>query len=119
MIEQDPPIIEYSPPKKIVIHHITKHATLQDMLKNSDPNLHTIGWCNGYMVIFTSFHGSDDIIKEALAGTTHIAGLYYCEYPEFVGTVKNSWNQEISVIDQSKESPVVAMINWIYANDKK
>lgn len=108
------PEVEYQPVKKIVIHHISKHASVEKFLTNViPPNTPSIGWCGGYLISFTNFPESDDITKEILNGTTHVASVYYCDMAEFKPTIKTQYNQEIMVIDQSNETPVVAIAQFL------
>jgi len=77
------------------------------------PNTPSIGWCGGYLISFTNFPESDDITREILNGTTHVASVYYCDMTEFKPTIKTQYNQEIMVIDQSNEIPVVAIAQFL------
>jgi hypothetical protein len=108
------PEVEYKPVQKIIIHHISKHTSVEKFLTNAiPPNTPSIGWCGGYLISFTNFPESDDITKEILDGTTHVASVYYCEMPEYKATIKTQYNQEISIIDQSNEIPVVAIAQFL------
>lgn len=108
------PEVEYKPVKKIIIHHISKHPSVEKFLTNAiPPNTPSIGWCGGYLISFTNFPESDDITKEILNGTTHVASVYYCEMPEYKATIKTQYNQEISIIGQSNEIPVVAIAQFL------
>ena len=108
------PEVEYKPVQKIIIHHISKHPAVEKFLTNAiPPNTPSIGWCGGYLISFTNFPESDDITKEILNGTTHVASVYYCEMPEYKATIKTQYNQEISIIDQSNEIPVVAIAQFL------
>jgi hypothetical protein len=108
------PEVEYKPVKKIIIHHISKHVSVEKFLKNViPPNTPSIGWCGGYLISFTNFPESDDITREILDGTTHVASVYYCDMVEFKSTIKTQYNQEIMVIDQSNEIPVVAIAQFL------
>jgi len=108
------PEVEYKPVKKIIIHHISKYASVEKFLTSAiPPNTPSIGWCGGYLVSFTNFPESDDVTREILNGTTHVASVYYCEMPELKTTIKTQYNQEILVIDQSNELPVVAIAQFL------
>jgi hypothetical protein len=108
------PEVEYKPVKKIIIHHISKHSSVEKFFSSAiPPNTPSIGWCGGFLISFTNFHESDDITREILNGITHIAAVYYCEMPEFKSTIKTQYNQEITVIDQSTEIPVVAIAEFL------
>jgi len=108
------PEVEYKPEKKILIHHISKYASVEKFLTSAiPPNTPSIGWCGGYLVSFTNFPESDDVTREILNGTTHVASVYYCEMPELKTTIKTQYNQEILVIDQSNELPVVAIAQFL------
>jgi hypothetical protein len=108
------PEVEYKPVKKIVIHHISKHASVDKFLNSAiPPNTPSIGWCGGYLISFTNFHESEDVTREILNGITHIAAVYYCEMKDFKSTIKTQYNQEITVIDQSSEIPVVAIAEFL------
>ena len=113
------PEVEYKPVEKIIIHNISKHASVEKFLTNAiPPNTPSIGWCGGYLLSFTNFTESEDITREILKGITHVASVYYCEMPEFKSTIKTQYNQEISVIDQSNEVPVVAIAEFLKKNTK-
>lgn len=108
------PEVEYQPVKKIIIHHLSKHPSVEKFLTNAiPPNTPSIGWCGGYLISFTNFPESDDVTREILNGTTHVASVYYCEMAEYKSTIKTQYNQEISVIDQSNEVPVVAIAQFL------
>ncbi|MGB9124962.1 MAG: hypothetical protein WA833_01885 [Nitrosotalea sp.] len=108
------PEVEYKPVKKIIIHHISKSASVEKFLTSAiPPNTPSIGWCGGYLISFTNFPESDDVTREILNGTTHVASVYYCEMPELKTTIKTQYNQEILVIDQSNELPVVAIAQFL------
>jgi len=108
------PEVEYKPVKKIIIHHISKYVSVEKFLTSAiPPNTPSIGWCGGYLISFTNFPESDDVTREVLNGTTHVASVYYCEMPEFKTTIKTQYNQEILVIDQSNELPVVAIAQFL------
>jgi hypothetical protein len=108
------PEVEYQPLKKIIIHHISKQPSVEKFMTNTiSPNTPSIGWCGGYLISFTNFPESDDITREILNGVTHVASVYYCDMIEFVPTIKTQHNQEIMVIDQSNETPVVAIAQFL------
>lgn len=108
------PEVEYKPVKKIIIHHISKYVSVEKFLTSAiPPNTPSIGWCGGYLISFTNFPESEDVTKEVLNGTTHVASVYYCDMPEFKSTIKTQYNQEILVIDQSNEIPVVAIAQFL------
>jgi hypothetical protein len=108
------PEVEYKPVEKIIIHNISKHPSVEKFLTNAiPPNTPSIGWCGGYLLSFTNFTESEDVTREILKGITHVASVYYCEMPEFKSTIKTQYNQEISVIDQSNEVPVVAIAEFL------
>lgn len=108
------PEVEYKPVKKIIIHHISKHASLEKFLTNAiPPNTPSIGWCGGYLISFTNFPESDDVTRDQLNGISHVAAVFYCDMPEFKSTIKTQYNQEIMVINQSSESPVVAIAEFL------
>jgi hypothetical protein len=108
------PEVEYKPVKKIIIHHISKYVSMEKFLTSAiPPNTPSIGWCGGYLISFTNFPESEDVTREVLNGTTHVASVYYCDMPEFKSTIKTQYNQEILVIDQSNELPVVAIAQFL------
>jgi hypothetical protein len=108
------PEVEYKPVKKIIIHHISKYVSVEKFLTSAiPPNTPSIGWCGGYLISFTNFPESEDVTREVLNGTTHVASVYYCDMPEFKSTIKTQYNQEILVIDQSNELPVVAIAQFL------
>ena len=108
------PEVEYKPVKKIIIHHISKYTSVEKFLTSAiPPNTPSIGWCAGYLISFTNFPESEDVTREVLNGTTHVASVYYCEMAEFKSTIKTQYNQEILVIDQSNEVPVVAIAQFL------
>ena len=108
------PEVEYKPVKKIIIHHISKYVSMEKFLTSAiPPNTPSIGWCGGYLISFTNFPESEDVTREVLNGTTHVASVYYCDMPEFKSTIKTQYNQEILVIDQSNELPVVAITQFL------
>ena len=114
------PEVEYKPVEKIIIHNISKHASVEKFLTNAvPPNTPSIGWCGGYLLSFTNFSESEDITREILKGVTHVASVYCCEMPEFKPTIKTQYNQEISVIDQSNEVVVVAIANFLKKRDSQ
>jgi hypothetical protein len=108
------PEVEYKPVKKIIIHHISKYVSMEKFLTSAiPPNTPSIGWCGGYLISFTNFPESEDVTREVLNGTTHVASVYYCDMPELKSTIKTQYNQEILVIDQSNELPVVAIAQFL------
>jgi hypothetical protein len=108
------PEVEYKPVKKIIIHHISKYVSMEKFLTSAiPPNTPSIGWCGGYLISFTNFPESEDVTREVLNGTTHVASVYYCDMSEFKSTIKTQYNQEILVIDQSNELPVVAIAQFL------
>jgi hypothetical protein len=108
------PEVEYKPVKKIVIHYISKQASVEKFLTNAiPPNTPSIGWCGGYLISFTNFPESDDVTRDHLNGISHVASVFYCEMTEFKSKIKTQYNQEITVIDQSTEIPVVAIAEFL------
>jgi hypothetical protein len=117
-INEKIPEVEYKPVEKIIIHHISKHTSVEKFLNSAiPPNTPSIGWCGGYLISFTNFPQSDDITREILMGVTHVAAVYYCEMA-FKNTIKTQYNQEIMIIDQSNEIPVVAIAEFLKTREK-
>lgn len=112
--------VEYKPAEKVIIYNIAKYDTMEEFMKGAvPPQTTSLGWCKGILLSFATFPTSDELVSDTLRGITHIAAVYYCKYPEYKSIIKNTFGQELLIIDQSREEVVVAMTEFLQERDLK
>jgi len=81
--------IEYMPTKKIVVHEMYKHSTIEDLIKRivSPEGARPLFWCDGILFTFYLDDG-DEARKEYIKGTMHWDMLAYTEMQSFRDSVE-------------------------------